>query len=79
MPARIFDLLAITKPGAGNEIQLTDAIAALMAEQSVEAYRMQGKTYDCGSKIGYLEATLAYALRHPQVGKDFANLLQKLR
>ncbi len=79
LPARIFDLLAVTKPGAGNEIQLTDAIAALMAEQSVEAYRMQGKTYDCGSKIGYLEATLAYALRHPQVGKDFANLLQKLR
>lgn len=79
LPSRIFDLLAVTKPGAGNEIQLTDAIAALMAEQSVEAYRMHGKTYDCGSKIGYLEATLAYALRHPQVGKDFANLLQKLR
>ncbi len=79
LPARIFDLLAVTQPGAGNEIQLTDAIAALMREQRVEAYRMQGKTYDCGSKIGYLEATLTYALRHPQVGKDFANLLQKLR
>ena len=76
LPARIFDLLETTQPGAGNEIQLTDAIAALMREQSVDAYRMQGKTYDCGSKIGYLQATLAYALRHPQVGEEFAQLIR---
>ena len=76
LPARIFDLLETTQPGAGNEIQLTDAIDALMREQTVDAYRMQGKTYDCGSKIGYLQATLAYALRHPQVGDEFAQLIR---
>ena len=77
LPARIFELLAVTAPGAGNEIQLTDAIATLMKEESVEAYRMQGVTYDCGSKIGYLQATLAYAKRHPQVGAEFAELLRQ--
>ncbi len=76
LPARIFDLLETTQPGAGNEIQLTDAIDALMREQTVDAYRMQGKTYDCGSKIGYLQATMAYALRHPQVGDEFAQLIR---
>lgn len=78
LPGRIFELLADTKPGAGNEIQLTDAIAALIKEQTVEAYRMQGKTYDCGSKLGYLEATLAYGLRHPEVGEGFARLIKQL-
>ena len=77
LPARIFELLAVTAPGAGNEIQLTVAIATLMKEESVEAYRMQGVTYDCGSKIGYLQATLAYAKRHPQVGAEFAELLRQ--
>ena len=77
LPARIFELLATTAPGAGNEIQLTDAIASLLKEAPVDAYRMQGKTYDCGSKIGYLEATLAYASRHPQVAEGFASLLQQ--
>ncbi|MGI3130176.1 UTP--glucose-1-phosphate uridylyltransferase GalU [Halopseudomonas pachastrellae] len=77
LPARIFELLADTAPGAGNEIQLTDAIATLMQEQAVEAYRMQGVTYDCGSKIGYLQATLAYAQRHPQVGAEFVELLRQ--
>ena len=77
LPGRIFELLENTKPGAGNEIQLTDAIASLLEEAPVDAYRMLGKTYDCGSKIGYLEATLAYALRHPQVGDGFAALLRK--
>jgi len=77
LPARIFELLETTKPGAGNEIQLTDAIASLMQEQQVEAYRMQGVTYDCGSKLGYLQATLAYGLRHPQVGAGFADLIRQ--
>lgn len=77
LPARIFELLETTKPGAGNEIQLTDAIASLMQEQKVEAYRMQGVTYDCGSKLGYLQATLAYGLRHPQVGSGFAELIRQ--
>lgn len=78
LPARIFDLLATTAPGAGGEIQLTDAIAALIKEQPVEAYRMMGATYDCGSKIGYLEATLRYALRHPELGAPFSALLKAL-
>lgn len=78
LPARIFALLAQTTPGAGNEIQLTDAIAALIKEQRVAAYRMMGATYDCGSKIGYLEATLRYGLRHPEVGAPFRELIKKL-
>jgi UTP--glucose-1-phosphate uridylyltransferase len=78
LPARIFELLAATAPGAGGEIQLTDAIAALISEQPVEAYRMMGATYDCGSKIGYLEATLRYALRHPDLGAQFSALVKTL-
>ena len=78
LPARIFELLATTAPGAGNEIQLTDAIAALIREQKVEAYRMMGATYDCGSKIGYLEATLRYGLRHPELGAPFRQLIDNL-
>ncbi len=79
LPSRIFALLARTAPGAGNEIQLTDAIAALIAEQDVEAYRMIGASYDCGSKIGYLEATLRYGLRHPELGASFRDLIHTLR
>jgi UTP--glucose-1-phosphate uridylyltransferase len=76
LPARILSLLADTKPGAGGEIQLTDAIASLMNEEFVDAYRMSGKTYDCGSKLGYLEAILSYGIDHPQLGKDFLKLIQ---
>ncbi len=78
LPARIFALLARTAPGAGNEIQLTDAIATLLEEQPVAAYRMLGDTYDCGSVPGYLEATLRYGLRHPQHGAGLAELLRAL-
>ena len=73
---RIFHHLARIGKGAGGEIQLTDGIAALLAEEQVLAYRYQGKRYDCGSKLGYLDATLALALKHPEVGADFARLLQ---
>lgn len=79
LPARILSLLAQTAPGAGGEIQLTDAIAALMHEEFVDAYRMAGKTYDCGSKLGYLEAILSYGLDHPELGSDFAALVKKAR
>lgn len=72
---RIFHHLARISKGAGGEIQLTDGIAALLAEEQVLAYRYQGKRYDCGSKLGYLDATLALALKHPEVGADFAQLL----
>lgn len=75
LPARILSLLETTKPGAGGEIQLTDAIASLMHEEFVDAYRMSGKTYDCGSKLGYLEAILSYGLDHPALGQDFLNLI----
>lgn len=77
LPGRIFELLASTEPGAGGEIQLTDAIAALMQQGGAEAYRMRGRSYDCGSKLGYLEATLAYGSRHPELGDDFKGLLAR--
>ena len=71
LTARIFELLETTGRGSGGEIQLTDAIAKLMEEQQVEAYRFAGTRYDCGSKIGYLEATVEYALRHPELSDEF--------
>lgn len=77
LPARIFDLLDETKPGAGNEIQLTDAIAALMKEQGADAFRIAGRSYDCGSKLGYLEATIAYGLKHPKLGDGFREILKQ--
>ena len=77
LPAGIFDLLANTAPGAGGEIQLTDAIAELMQSEGVEAWHIAGRSYDCGSKLGYLEATLAYGLQHPQLGEDFRALLTR--
>lgn len=78
LPPRVFELLADTKPGAGNEIQLTDALDALLQETGAEAYRMQGETYDCGSKLGYLHATLVHALRHPEVKEGFRDLINQL-
>ena len=77
LPAGIFDLLADTAPGAGGEIQLTDAIAELMKNEGVEAWHIAGRSYDCGSKLGYLEATLAYGVQHPQLGADFRELLAR--
>jgi UTP--glucose-1-phosphate uridylyltransferase len=74
---RIFDLLEQVKPGAGGEIQLTDGIAALLAEQQVLAHRYDGVRYDCGSKLGYLQATVEFALRHKEVGSAFAAYLDK--
>ena len=76
---RIFHHLARLGKGSGGEIQLTDGIAALLAEEQVLAYRYQGKRYDCGSKLGYLEATVAFGLRHPEVGNEFAELLQSMK
>lgn len=73
---RIFDLLAETKRGAGGEIQLTDAIAALLAEEQVLACELEGTRYDCGTKIGYLTATVEYALKHPDLGESFGQWLR---
>ena len=72
---RIFQLLEQTEKGAGGEIQLTDAIAALLAEESVMAYQFEGKRFDCGSKIGYLKATVEYGLKHPQLKNEFLRYL----
>jgi UTP--glucose-1-phosphate uridylyltransferase len=74
----IFDKLKQTQAGSGGEIQLTDAIAALLAEEPVIAYPFQGKRYDCGSKLGYLEATVELGLAHPELGDDFADYLRRV-
>jgi len=74
---RIFHHLEATKKGSGGEIQLTDGIASLLAEEQVLAYKYHGKRYDCGSKIGYLEAILAFGLRHPELNGEFKKLLLK--
>ena len=75
---RIFHHLENVKPGSGGEIQLTDGMAALLAEEQVLAYRYIGTRYDCGSKLGYLQATVDFGRRHPEVGADFSNYLKTL-
>jgi UTP--glucose-1-phosphate uridylyltransferase len=75
---RVFHHLAKASPGAGSEIQLTDAIASLLTEDRVLAYRFTGTRYDCGSKLGYLKATVAYGRQHPEVGKAFEDFLKTL-
>ena len=75
---RIFHHLQHAKPGSGGEIQLTDGIASLLAEEQVLAYRYLGKRFDCGSKLGYLQATVDFGLRHPEVGAAFSNYLISL-
>ena len=72
---RIFDHIRALKPGAGGEYQLTDAIASLLKEEAVLAYQFDGVRYDCGSKLGYLKATVEFGLRHPETGSDFAAYL----
>jgi UTP--glucose-1-phosphate uridylyltransferase len=69
LPGRIFELLEKTKPGAGGEIQLTDAIAALLNESKVYAYRFEGTRFDCGSKLGLVKATLHFALQDPALAE----------
>ena len=78
LPAKIMQLLEQTPKGAGNEIQLTDAIAMLQQTHTVEAYRMKGQTFDCGSKLGYLKAVLHYGVDHPTLGEAFKVLIQEL-
>ena len=74
----IFEQLRTQPQGAGGEIQLTDAIARLMAHEAVYAFQYAGKRYDCGSKEGFLEATVELALQHPQVGESFREYLKGL-
>jgi UTP--glucose-1-phosphate uridylyltransferase len=74
----IFEDLAKIGKGAGGEIQLTDGIARLMQRESVYAFEFEGKRYDCGSKLGYLQATVEYGLKHPSLGPEFANYLRNM-
>ena len=74
----VFEQLRTQPKGAGGEIQLTDAIARLMAHEAVYAFQYAGKRYDCGSKEGFLEATVELALQHPQVGESFRAYLKAL-
>lgn len=75
---KLFDLLETQERGAGNEIQLTDAIARLLGTQRVLAYSFVGKRFDCGSKLGYLQAQVEYALAHDEVADDFREYLLSL-
>lgn len=76
---RIFDCLEGIGKGAGGEIQLTDGIAALMQHEQVLAYQYAGCRFDCGSKLGYLQATVAMGLKHPDMGAAFAKYLDQVR
>ena len=79
LPILIFDKLEHIGKGAGGEIQLTDGIAELLAEKPVHAYAFSGERYDCGSKVGYLKASVAYGLSHPETGAEFrAHLVKTL-
>jgi len=76
LTAKIFEHLRAVSPGAGGEIQLTDGIARLLLEEAVVAYRFEGRRYDCGRKLGYLEATVEFGLKHPELADDFAAFLR---
>ncbi len=78
LSSAIWDKLAITPAGAGDEIQLTDAIDMLMAQETVEAFHMTGKSHDCGDKLGYLKAFVEYGLRHDSLGEEFKTYLSSL-
>jgi UTP--glucose-1-phosphate uridylyltransferase len=73
---RIFDMLGDVVPGAGGEIQLTDGISKLLSHERVLAQRLPGKRYDCGSKLGYLQASVELGVRHPEIGKEFERFLK---
>jgi UTP--glucose-1-phosphate uridylyltransferase len=73
---RIFDVLSEVTPGAGGEIQLTDGISALLKEERALAVRLPGRRFDCGSKLGYLQATVEFGLRHPEIGAEFTKYLK---
>jgi UTP--glucose-1-phosphate uridylyltransferase len=73
---KVWELLATTQPGAGGEIQLTDALHALLGVETIEAYQLIGRSHDCGTKLGYLQANVIYGVRHASVGADFEKFLK---
>jgi UTP--glucose-1-phosphate uridylyltransferase len=79
LSGKIFEYLEGLGKGAGGEIQLTDGIAALMQSEPVLAFRYTGMRYDCGSKLGYLKATVAMGRKHPEMGQAFCDYLEKIR
>jgi len=79
LPPEIFDCLARTKPGAGNEIQLTDALRILAREHGLWAYIYEGISYDAGDKLGFLKATVEIALQNPEFGDAFRGYLKTLK
>lgn len=79
LPAEIMDILENTPPGAGNEIQLTDAMDTLLKQAPMAAYTMQSSTYDCGNKAGYLKANIAVGLNHPETGEELQEFLRTLK
>jgi len=78
LPAAIWDILAKTPPGAGDEIQLTDAIATLMETETVEAFHISGKSHDCGSKLGYMKACIEYGIRDGDFGDELKTFIAGL-
>ena len=78
LPSDIWSLLEKTPAGAGDEIQLTDAIALLMEKQAVNAFHMSGKSHDCGSKLGYMQAFVEYGLRHNSLGAEFKEYIKTI-
>ena len=79
LPANIFDKIKKTKPGVGKEIQITDAISELLKDCQVYGYIFEGKRFDCGNKLGYLKATVEYAVEHKEVSRNFKSYLKKLK
>ncbi|MGL5326281.1 MAG: sugar phosphate nucleotidyltransferase, partial [Aeromonas sp.] len=77
LSSNIWPLLEKTPAGAGDEIQLTDAIAMLMEQEQVNAYFMKGKSHDCGSKLGYMKANVEYAVRHQELDGEFISWLKQ--
>ena len=74
----IWDLLDYTPPGAGGEIQLTDALLQLRHQETLEAYHLKGKSHDCGSKLGYMLANVEYAMQSSFMGEEFTSQIRKL-
>jgi UTP--glucose-1-phosphate uridylyltransferase len=73
---QVFDLLAEQKPGAGGEIQLTDALARMIGHGPFNGYRFEGTRFDCGDKAGFIEATIAYALQHEVIGEAVRDIIR---
>jgi UTP--glucose-1-phosphate uridylyltransferase len=78
LPSRIMELLKNTKPSAGDEIQLTDALDQLIKETPIHAYSMRGKTYDCGNKLGFLQANIVFGLEHNETGNELKDFIESL-